>query len=163
MQNQTDRSGQDSPTKELTLPCGKLVRIWLHHNRKKEVIQRWEKGKKKMCMVDSTYVKLEMDGKQYESIAICSPLDNKSLAFGRKLVTEKLLRLLRDQERFPQMELTKKDRNAIFLAICPEFTPKNLTKDHRRKVHNMIRQLHRHPEKMDQIITSAAFKGDSST
>ena len=59
-----------------------------------------------------TKIELHVDNQSvpYSSIAECSPRDNFSRAFGRKLAATRLIKLL-----------PKQDRAAVMKAICPEF------------------------------------------
>ena len=103
---------------KLRLPSGKEVRVWVKHEAAfyNSHINEWRRGTS-VYYEDGTFTT--------GALSLCRPPDQFCKAVGRRLAANKLLRNLRADNvvcrPYMAVEIGKRDRRALFLAINPQF------------------------------------------
>lgn len=93
----------------VTVSTGDFVRIGVLHSSTNEP------GQLKLFSPNAsrcTIVRATVNGQEYKGKATCNPKDNFCKLEGRKRAASRLLK---------QLPLSKQDKRAIFLNVCPEF------------------------------------------
>lgn len=76
-----------------------------------------KEGEERRC----TKVQLSVGRRTFKAVSVCNPSDNFSKKLGRRYAANKLLETCRKNAYLAE-NLTREDRRAIFMAVCPEFS-----------------------------------------